>query len=220
MKEKIIFDNIINTIEILQSIIENRNWELFQELIVETPAKEEELKNIETIISINIPLEFRKLLKFSKHLKFSYQYEEVMPIEFRENFSGHVCWDLNKIPSLTNFYKDWLNASLDPKYNDESAIAITQEVGIDKFPFLEVSNGDLIVMDKTTSEIVYLSHEGSNMHGKKLGNNLWEFLEFHTKIGFAGPEDWQFEPFYDFEMEKMNLEGEKVKKFSNWLFTQ
>jgi hypothetical protein len=55
------------------------------------------------------------------------------------------------------------------------------------------------------------------MHGKKLGENLWDFLEFHSKIGFAGLEDWQFQPFYDFKEDSMKTEGKIVNKFIEWL---
>jgi hypothetical protein len=36
-------------------------------------------------------------------------------------------------------------------------------------------------------------------------------------VGFIGSEDWQFEPFFDFEQNKMVTTGPKVKRFINWL---
>ncbi|MDA9773823.1 SMI1/KNR4 family protein [Saprospiraceae bacterium] len=217
MKEKSTYEKVLKTISGLKAIIDERGWELNQDLIIESSAKEEELEAVEKTIGMEIPSDYRKLFKCSKRVEFSYQFEEEMPIEFRENFSGIVSWNLNSVASMFSYYNDWLEASLDPKYNDETPISITQKVGIDKFPFLDVTNGDLIVMGKSKSEIVYLSHEGSKMHGKKLGNNLWDFLEFHIKIGFAGPEDWQFEPFYDFQYDTIKTEGKKVEKFIKWL---
>lgn len=217
MQEDRIYSEILESIKRLKSIIKDRNWELIQDLIVEKPATEKELEEVENSIGKNIPKDFRKLFKYSKRLAFCYQFDEKMSSEFRENFSGEISWDLGKLVELINFYEDWLDASLDPKYNDEGAIGITARVGKNKFPFMSVSNGDLIVMGNSPSEIIYLSHEGDEMHGKKLGENLWEFLEFHSKVGFAGPEDWQFQPFYDFEKDLMKTEGEIVNKFIEWL---
>jgi len=51
------------------------------------------------------------------------------------------------------------------------------------------------------------------MHEKKLGNNLWSFLDFHSRVGFVGSEDWQFEPFFNFEKDKMITSGEKIERF-------
>ncbi len=55
------------------------------------------------------------------------------------------------------------------------------------------------------------------MHGKMLGKNLWQFLDFYSRIGFAGSEDWQLEPFFDYDLNIMVTEGEKVDRFINLL---
>jgi hypothetical protein len=217
MKEDRIFNEILDSIKNLRSIVKRRKWELIQDLIVGKPAIQKELNRVEKSIGKSIPEDFRKLLKYSKHLEFCYQYDEKMPTKFRENFSGEINWDLDKIVSLTKLYEEWLDASLDPEYNDEHAIAITEKVGKNRFPFMSISNGDFIVMGDSPSEIIYLSHEGGEVHGKKLGENLWDFFEFHSKVGFAGPEDWQFQPFYDFKENKMIMQGEIIDRFSEWL---
>lgn len=217
MKEDKIFSKILETVKDLRSIIKKRNWELIQDLIVEKPATEKELEKVEKLIGKNIPDDFKKLFRYSKHLEFCYQFDEKMPPELREGFSGEISWDLNKLVDLIDYYEDWLDASLDSEYNDEQAIIITEKMGNNRFPFMSVSNGDIIVMGNSLSEIIYLSHEGDEMHGKKLGENLWDFLEFHCKIGFAGPEGWQFQPYYDFKEDLMKTEGEIVDIFIEWL---
>jgi len=114
-------------------------------------------------------------------------------------------------------YLSWVEASLNPKMNDPEAIEITQKNWKGRIPFMEVPDGDLILIGSNPSEIVFLSHEGEKMHGKILANNLFEFFEFHAKTGFIGSEGWQFEPFYNFETNEMETSGPKVDRFVKWL---
>src|SRR5690606_5616497 len=116
----------------------------------------------------------------------------------------------------TNF-QEWIKASIDPEYNDREAIEITEKLWQDKLPLMDVPNGDIIAIGNNPSEIIYFSHEGDTMHGKILGNNLWNFLDFYSRIGFAGSEDWQLEPFYDFDKNIMVTQGDKVDRYRQLL---
>ena len=118
---------------------------------------------------------------------------------------------------MLNNYKGWIEASLDPAYNDEDVIEITERIIRNKIPLVEIYTGDLIVVGNNPSEVIFLSHEGDKLHGKILGDNLWDFLEFHTKVGFVGFEDWHFEPFYDFQNDKLKSDGKEVEEFNDWL---
>lgn len=82
---------------------------------------------------------------------------------------------------------------------------------------MDVPNGDIIVIGNNPSEIIYFSHEGDTMHGKILGDNLWDFLDFYSRIGFAGSEDWQLEPFFDFDKNIMVTQGDKVERYGQLL---
>ena len=110
-----------------------------------------------------------------------------------------------------------MKASLDPKFNDTESIQITEKLWQNKLPLIDVPNGDIIVVGDSPSEVIYFSHEGDTMHGKILGQNLWQFLDFYSRIGFAGSEDWQLEPFFDYDKNIMVTEGEKVDRFINLL---
>lgn len=82
---------------------------------------------------------------------------------------------------------------------------------------MDVPNGDIIAVGNNPSEVIYFSHEGDTMHGKILGNNLWNFLEFYSRVGFAGSEDWQLEPFFDFEKNIMMTNSDKVDPYAKLL---
>lgn len=106
---------------------------------------------------------------------------------------------------------------MDPDSNDEESIAITEQIWHDKLAIINVPNGDVIAIGNNPSEVVYFSHEGDDMHGKILGESLWSFLDFYSRIGFAGSEDWQLEPFFDFERNKMVMHGDKVDRYAELL---
>jgi hypothetical protein len=195
MKEDRIFNEILDSIKNLRSIVKRRKWELIQDLIVGKPAIQKELNRVEKSIGKSIPEDFRKLLKYSKHLEFCYQYDEKMPTKFRENFSGEINWDLDKIVSLTKLYEEWLDASLDPEYNDEHAIAITEKVGKNRFPFMSISNGDFIVMGDSPSEIIYLSHEGGRCTERNSEKIYGIFLNFTVRLGLQVQRIGNFNPF-------------------------
>ena len=217
MNERETFDKFVGRVAWIKEIIQRRKWVLKQDLIVEPPATPLEIDEIEKILGQRLPDDYKKLFSFSRRVEFRYQFEEEMPDEFSQLFSGEIYWDLGKLKEqLTNFHA-WVEASLDPALNDHDAIEVTRRLWPDKIPMIEVPNGDIILIGSSPSEVVYFSHEGDRMHGKRLSDNLWDFLEFHSRIGFIGSEDWQFEPFYDFEMDKMITSGDTVDRFIKWL---
>ena len=216
-KERSIFEGLILKVDWIKGIIKKRDWDLIQDLIVGPPATEKEIRRVENETGIKLPLDFRNLFKLSRRLQFAYQMNEQPPDEYDEIFSGKISWNLDRMWELNKYYKGWVEASLDPKYNDADAIAVLEKLHRSKIPLAEVANGDIIVVGNNPSEVVYLSHEGDEMHGKVLAKNLWDFLEFQSRVGFVGNEDWQFKPFYDFEKDVMVTEGEIVDRYLAWL---
>jgi hypothetical protein len=211
-----IFENLISRAESLKIIIKKRNWRLQQDLIVGPGASLREVLEIQGDAGINLPLEYIQLFVIARRVEFRYQFKEYPPAEFKGIFSGEIYWNLDTLKSKVQDLKQWIEASTDPRYNDESAIAITKEVAGDVAPLMRVPNGDMIVVGRHPAAVIYLSHEGDKMHGKKLADNIWDFLEFQTKVGFIGPEDWQFEPFYDFDRNELIKYGDKVERFLSW----
>ncbi len=209
------YAQVVDRIEELVGICKRKKWSITQKPIIKRPASIRLIEKIENQIGQSIPEDLKKLFQFSRNVEFSYQFDETLSEEFGNNFSGELYWNLEKLPNQVTEYKQWVKASLDPNYNDPIPIEVTRNICSDKIPLLNVPNGDVIVVGKTPSEIVYLSHEGDVMHGKRLGDDLWSFLDFHSRIGFAGSEDWQLEPFFDFEKDEMKTTGGKVDRFIN-----
>ncbi|TCC90217.1 hypothetical protein EZ428_13125 [Pedobacter frigiditerrae] len=211
------YKQVINKIDWLLEIAKRKNWTIMLKPFIDRPATVAEIDSVEMQIGKTIPDDLRKLFYFSKHLEFSYQFDETLSEEFRQNFSGDIYWNLNSLAEQYTNFQEWIKASIDPEYNDIEAIEIMEKLWQDKLPMMDVPNGDIIAIGNSPSEIIYFSHEGDTMHGKILGDNLWNFLDFYSRIGFAGSEDWQLEPFFDFDKNIMVTQGDKVDRYGQLL---
>lgn len=165
------------------------------------------------MLGFKIPEQLETLFKeFSKELAFDYQFENEFKKPYHGIFAGGLNWSLDRLYSMYLDYIGWTEAWLDPEMEFEPEEFERQEkIVLNKIPLEEVANGDLIVMDLTNNQVTYLSHEDDYLHGKILGNDLFEYLDFRQSIWFAGNEDWQFEPFFNNELECMEKEGENAK---------
>lgn len=67
-------------------------------------------------------------------------------------------------------------------------------------------------------KIVYLSHDGSDLHGYVMANSFGEFLEEYTKIGCVGGEDWQWEVFTNNHTTPIDSNSENAKKWLETMF--
>lgn len=211
------YSQVLSKIDWLIEIAKRKNWRITRGPFIDRPATAEEIVTVERQIGTPIPDDLKCLFLLTRHLEFSYQFDEILSEEFRSNFSGDIYWNLNTLANQFINFQEWLKASLDPKYNDPDAIAITEKIWHGKLALMDVPNGDIIAIGNNPSEVIYFSHEGDDMHGKILGVNLWSFLDFYSRIGFAGSEDWQLEPFYDFDKNKMVTHGEKVDRYGQLL---
>ncbi|HEX7906266.1 MAG TPA: SMI1/KNR4 family protein [Chitinophagaceae bacterium] len=211
------YEQVLDKINWISKIAIRKNWEITRPLYIDRPATMEEIQVVEKHIGQTIPRDLKELFTFAKHLSFSYQFDETLSQEFRQNFSGEIYWNLNTLSEQYDNFKEWVKISLDPKFNDTDSIEITEKLWQNKLPLIDVPNGDIIVVGNSPSEVLYFSHEGDTMHGKMLGENLWQFLDFYSRIGFAGSEDWQLEPFFDYDKNIMVPKGEKVDRFINLL---
>ncbi|WP_242916466.1 SMI1/KNR4 family protein [Pontibacter liquoris] len=219
MNQNKVFQQVLDQIDWIRSIIIRRGWDINQDLIYREPASVDEVKAIEEKIGIQLPKDYKQLLtECSRNFEFRYQFDEELPEEFKGIFSGEIYWNLDRfIEQYNENYVFWEKDWLDISNSDKVALEQEAEILRNKVPLMEVPNGDLIVVGYNSSEVVYFSHEGDEMHGKVLGDSLWSFLEFHSRVGFIGSEDWQFEPFFDYEQNKMITTGPKVERFISWL---
>lgn len=213
MTEEQTYKQVLEKIEWLQDIAKRKRWTITLKPFIERPATIDEIDSVEKQIGKTIPEDLKKLFLFSKHVEFSYQFDETLSEEFRQNFSGDIYWNLDSLSDQYSNFQEWIKASVDPKYNDREAIEITEKLWQDKLPLMDVPNGDIIAIGNNPSEIIYFSHEGNTMHGKILGDTLWNFLDFYSRVGFAGSEDWQLEPFFNFEKNVIITKGDKVERF-------
>ena len=213
-----VFQQVLDQINWIKNVISKRGWELKKDIAFERPATLLELTEVENQLGFSLPGEYRELfLSCAKSLEFRYQFKEEPPEEFSGIFSGEIYWDLDRLPQMFEDYLGWVEGSLMEDSNDPRAIRITKKNWQKKVPFMEVGNGDIVIVGYSPSEVMYFSHEGDDMHGKILGKSLFEFLEFHSRVGFIGSEDWQFEPFYNFKIDRMETTGAKVDRFIQWL---
>ncbi len=217
MTDSEIYKQVLNKIDWLLEIAKRKNWAIRLKPFIDRPATIAEINTVEKQIGKTIPNDLRKLFLFSMHVEFRYQFDETLSEEFRQNFSGDIYWNLNSLTEQHNNFQEWIKASIDPKYNDSEAIAITEKLWRDKLPLINVPNGDIIAIGNNPSEVIYFSHEGDTMHGKTLGDNLWSFLDFYSRIGFAGSEDWQLQPFFDCDKNFMVTLGDKVERYGELL---
>lgn len=214
MTDEQVYKQVLAKIDWILEIAKRKNWRITLKPFVDRPATIDEIIYVEKQIGKTIPNDLKKLFQLSRHVEFSYQFDETLSEEFRQNFSGDISWNLNTLTNQYSDFKEWVQASLDPKYNDQRSISITESIWRDKLPIMHVPNGDIIVVGNNPSEVVYFSHEGDSMHGKVLGDNLWNFLDFYSRIGFAGSEDWQLEPFFDFDNNMMMTHSDKTHRYA------
>lgn len=213
MTEEQTYKQVLEKIDWLQDIAKRKGWSIRLQPLVERPATTDEINSVENQIGKTIPEDLKKLFLFSKHVEFSYQFDETLSEEFRQNFSGGIYWNLDSLVGQYTNFQEWVKASIDPEFNDREAIGITEKLWQDKLPLMDVPNGDIIAIGNNPSEIIYFSHEEDTMHGRILGNTLWNFLDFYSRIGFAGSEGWQLEPFFDFDQNVMITHGDKVDRY-------
>lgn len=211
------YKQVLNKIDWLVNISERKKWAIRLKPFIDRPATKNEINFVENQIGKTIPSDLKKLFLFSKHVEFIYQFDEKLSEEFRGNFSGHIYWNLDSLANQYSNFLEWVESSLDLDANNADAISITEQIWRNTMPMIDVPNGDIIVVGNNPSKVIYFSHEGDKMHGKILGDNLWSFLDFYSRVGFAGSEDWQLEPFFDFNNNVMVTHGDKVDRYAKLL---
>lgn len=212
-----IFSNIKQQIKFLHNLATKSGWKCSQP-IIGLPASEEEILKVESVINLNLPEDLISLLKCSGYVEFSYIHTLKLPNEFRSLSAGAIYWNFDGYSTLYQSYKDWVDFALsDPEIFNYEDFEEQKELLNGKVPLLEVGNGDLIVVGYDPSEVIYFSHDWGELHGKRLGNTLFEFLQYYTRIGFVGPEDRSLQPFLINDSEKVAYDQDKITKWQKIL---
>ena len=213
------WDNFIQELKKFQKGIENIGGEFYREFKIGTPAKEEEILEIEKKLGYRIPEDFRDiLLSYSSYFEYFWSYEEKNNIELPSNlkhiFSGDLHWRINLLVNFEVSRKDWVEGCF-PDYNDEY-----DRVWHNKMPFYEVGNGDYLAIElekENYGKIAYLSHDDGDGHGYYLANNFKELLSNWSKVGCVGGEDWQWLTFYTREV-GIDPNCENAKLWEDFIF--
>jgi SMI1 / KNR4 family (SUKH-1) len=222
MMDKITWKKWLSDWNWILEIAKRRNWD-YDSLIIKPTINIDEINKIEDEFQIKYPLEFKAVLTtFSSGVLFNWQIEnEKTEGEFRQIFrgcGGGYLWDIETLRSDFENYIGPVQACF-PDINDEY-----DKIWHNKVPFLDVPNGDMIVFDTSERQencpIIYLSHDGSEFHGSRLAENFIEFISRWSNLGCVGTEDWQFEPFYDYDKEMIKNSDPIINRWKNWLEKQ
>jgi hypothetical protein len=180
-------------------------------------ATEGEVAAVEAKLGCVIPSSFRKvLLEYSGAtcIEWALPKDTTMPEVFRQIWAGKCRWDLKSLPALKATYRQWLEVFTNPtdKYDGPWQ---------NKFPVLEVGNGDMVAIDIEYSEeqpVVYLSHEGDDsLHGFWLGRDFEDYIDRLSLLGCVGSECWQLLPFVSGPRSMLETSSANADEWRRWL---
>jgi SMI1 / KNR4 family (SUKH-1) len=180
------------------------------------PAREEDVSVIETQLNCAIPSSFRRvLLEFSSRvcIEWALPAETTMPEPFEEIWAGECRWDLQSLPPLQATYREWIENCFTDNSN------AYDKVWYQKFPILEVGNGDFLGMDindQSEQPVVYLSHDDGSAHGFWLGLNFEDYVDRLSMIGCVGSEGWQLSPFLAGQPSLLQTQSANAKGWRAW----
>jgi hypothetical protein len=205
--------------EWILDIAKKRQWEIIDDLVIKPVVSKEQVDTISSDLKIKLPPDFIEVVtNYSGGVNFYFQIEGAEPQgEYRQVFSAGYegIWNFEALENLNEQYNGWIESCFDDPTDDYN------KVWHNKTPIIRVATGDLIAFDTSvgTSEfpVVFLSHDGSGFHGKRLGHNFTDFITRWSNIGCFGPEDWQFEPFHNDTENILELDGDKIDNWKKWL---
>lgn len=184
------------------SVAEKNDWDTSIE--IKETVTEEQICELEEEINNKLPEDFRQVLKkYSSRIDFNWYMDGEI-----EGFEAIFCggsdgllWGFDQLSSMYKNYLGWIETCFP---NIENTY---DKVWHHKIPFLEVGNGDMlafeIIDDKNEYPVVFLSHEGSDFNGSRLGENFIEFITNWSNVGCIGTDDWTLEIFYDKDANKL-----------------
>ncbi|MBO9199537.1 MULTISPECIES: SMI1/KNR4 family protein [Niastella] len=219
MMEKALWERWVSDWRWIMTTAQKRNWYI-RPIEIKPPVDITEIILLEENIGIRYPQEFKYVLtNYSSgvYLKWCIEGEEPKN-ELKEVFSGGgrgCLWDFSFLRKDFDNYTGWVTKCFS---NPEDSY---DKIWHNKVPFIDVANGDVIAFDTSESTIespiIYLSHDGSDFHGKRLAKNFIDFITKWSNLGCVGTEDWQFEPFYDHEKMELMDAGPQVDRWKDWL---
>ncbi|MCH9655969.1 MAG: SMI1/KNR4 family protein [Planctomycetes bacterium] len=163
-------------------------WEI---PVIEEPASEVELADIERQLQQPIPANFREFAAtVSRRIYFDWRLPENfdLPESLDEIFSGGIDYDIKRLPDHEETRADWQKECFPNPENPYD------KIWHNKIGFHHVPNGDCLALD-SEGQIIYLSHDDGEGHGYSMAPSFPDLLKRWLPLGCPGPEDWQWLPF-------------------------
>ncbi len=187
-----------------------------RELLIMPPASPGAVAQVEEQLGRVLPLSFRTvLLEFASRVEMRWYLPDdiELPAELRDIFCGDCSWNLDQVVEIDRWRQESADVGFtnldDPQdrfWHDSLALA-------------HVPNGDYLVFDLTIAPdppVIYLSGEGSDSHGQRLGDNFIDFMERWSLLGCPGSEDWQMMPFLNDPTSGLDPHGENARLWRQW----
>jgi cell wall assembly regulator SMI1 len=151
---------------------------------VSPPASSAAIASVESELGFPLPVSLREVIaRFSGAVTFRWHLPPKP--ERPAPFSGQCEWNLDDLPHLEAIRQEWFEAVFrDPDADPHDA------VWQNKLPFMHIANGDLLAIDRAAGPdgpVVYLSHDGDDLNGARLGGNFIDFLDRWTPLDAPGP---------------------------------
>ena len=166
------------------------------------PASESDLAEIEAHLKHSIPSQLRHMFTtFSRHIQFGWDWPhpwDLADLHFPRVHGGmRLGLSLQTLPGLQGCLPDIDALSPQERAWIENDYPDVLSLAAQAFPFLEVGNGDCLVIDLRDHRVKYLSHDDPDETGSVLGRDFHHFMEQWSALGCLGPEVWMLEPFLD-----------------------
>lgn len=161
---------------------------------VAAPASAGQVRDVEASLGIKLPDALARVFtEFSAKVHAEGRLDEnALLTDFEDIDAGELHWDLEELPELERSRTAWVNASFPDPENPYDRF------WQGKLAVLHVMNGDLLALDVERpggGSLILLSQDGSGSHRTALGPDFLVAHERWSRLGFPGPEVWQWDQF-------------------------
>lgn len=198
------------------------------EILISEPASSVEIDEIECELGYPIPSSFREVLTNHSsqfHFEWERDHFSILPHPWKHVGDGRCMWSIQSLLALDSdlakwrddTYADPTNSYDKPWHGVFAAMATGLADGTSNAT--DWSGGDVWAINKSTSEVLFLSHDGdTENNGRRVANDFQDLLFRWSKIGFAGGgSGWGFGIFVDDSAGGFAPEGEPALHFRSLL---
>ncbi len=190
-----------------------------EQIKIGRPASSEAARQIELELGRALPRSFRAFVtEATASLEVHWQLPSGanLPTEVREATGGMLEFSLESMLTLEEHRVGWIDSVFsDPSIPDNACWH-------NSTAFIHSPNGDLIAFDFSTPSddppIIYLNHEGKfpgSAHGQRIADNFGDLLSRWAPLGFVGPEVWQWLPFCESQIGRIDPQSPNARIWTN-----